>query len=285
MSKNTGNTYEKLTQKLYQQIVDLDTNGYKDIEVKHNVKIKGKSGLEHQIDVFWEFVLGSVHYATIIEVKDWQNKVKKTDVMAFTEKIKDIPGFPTGIYVSKSGFQRGALEWAKLNGIKLVTISEPDTINHIHLNFNVRSPHITNFAIDIDQDWLKNYMDENGIRGTFELNTTAGDVMLFDDNGNSTSLIHYIKAAQKPYLDNKDKISNLHVAYRFDGKKYLHTGDSAIPKILVNGFSFDLTIHEGTYTHEIHPNNVADYILYDISEGKTIEFNYIHGIINSPKDN
>ena len=55
MDKNTGNRYEKLTQKLYQQIVDLDTNGYEKIEVKHNVKIKGKSGLEHQIDVFcWE---------------------------------------------------------------------------------------------------------------------------------------------------------------------------------------------------------------------------------------
>lgn len=284
MSKNTGNTYEKLTQKLYQQIVDLDSRGYEKIEVKHNLKIRGKSGLEHQIDVFWEFVLGSVHYSTIIEVKDWQNKVKKSDLMAFTEKIKDIPGFPTGIYVSRSGFQRGALEWAKLNGIKLVTISEPNTINHIHLNFNVRTPDITNFAIDINQEWLKNYMDRNGIRGTFELNTTAGDVVLFDGNDNSTPLIYYIKAAQKPYLDNKDKITNSHVTYRFDEERYLYTGDPAIPRILVNGFSFDLTIHEGTYTHEIHPNNVADYILYDLSEGKTIEFNYIHGIVNKEKD-
>ena len=133
MNKNTGNTYEKLTQKLYQQIVDLDTKDYEKIEVKHNIKTKGKSGLEHQIDVFWEFTLGGVRYATVIEVKDWKSKVKKSDIMAFTEKIKDIPGFPTGIYVSKSGFQRGALEWAQLHGVKLVTISEMETMNHIHL--------------------------------------------------------------------------------------------------------------------------------------------------------
>lgn len=280
MDKNTGNRYEKLTQKLYQQIVDLDTNGYEKIEVKHNVKIKGKSGLEHQIDVFWDFTLGSVHYSTIIEVKDWKNKVKKADLMAFTEKIKDIPGFPTGIYVSRSGFQSGALEWAQVHGIKLVTISEAETINHIHLTFNVRTPDITNFALDINYEWLKSYMDTNGIKGTFEFNAFAGDVVLCDNSDMGTPLISYIKEAQKPYLEKPQRIANEHVKYVFDDEKYLYTEDPIIPKVLINGFSFDLTINEGTYTHEIHPKNVADYILYDITEGKTTEFNYIHGIVN-----
>lgn len=283
MGKNTGDTYERLTQKLYQQIVDLDSKGYQKIEVKHDVKIKGKSGLEHQIDVFWDFTLGSVHYSTVIEVKDWKNKVKKADLMAFTEKIKDIPGFPTGIYVSKSGFQSGALEWAQIHGIKLVTISEADTINHIHLTFNVRTPDVTNFALDIDREWLKNYMDLKGIKGTFTFNAVAGDVVLCNNGGIETPLISFIKEAQKPFLKKTGNIVNEHVKYVFDEEKYLYTGDPMIPKVLITGFSFDLTIHEGTYTQEIHPNNVADYILYDITEGKTTEFNYIHGIVNKTK--
>lgn len=285
MNKNTGNTYEKLTQKLYQQIVDLDTKDYEKIEVRHNIKTKGKSGLEHQIDVFWEFTLGGVRYATVIEVKDWKSKVKKSDIMAFTEKIKDIPGFPTGIYVSKSGFQRGALEWAQLHGVKLVTISEMETMNHIHLTFNVRKPDITDFNFDINREWIKNYMDIKGIRGTFEFKSFAGDVVLYNNDGNCTPLIFYIKEAQRPYLAKKEKIINEYVQYIFDEEKYIHTEDAVIPRVLLNGFSFNITIHEGTYTRNIHPKNVADYILYDISEGKTIEFNEMYGIINKTEGN
>ena len=89
-----------------------------------------------------------------------------------------------------------------------------------------------------------------------------------------------LKRLRNHILRKQKKIANEHVKYVFDDEKYLYTEDPIIPKVLITGFSFDLTIHEGTYTHEIHPNNVADYILYDLTEGKITEFNYIHGILN-----
>jgi len=52
--------YEKLVQELYKEI--MASEGHTSIDVKHNVEIKGKSGCEHQIDIYWEFkVAGETH--------------------------------------------------------------------------------------------------------------------------------------------------------------------------------------------------------------------------------
>jgi hypothetical protein len=47
--KNTGIAYERLVQEIYTQI--LKQENVKNIEVKHNVIIKGKT-VNHQIDVY-----------------------------------------------------------------------------------------------------------------------------------------------------------------------------------------------------------------------------------------
>lgn len=281
MTKKTGNTYEKLTQKLYQQIVDLDTKDYKKIEVKHNVKIKGKSGLEHQIDVFWEFVLGSVHYSTIIEVKDWKSKVKKSDLMAFTEKLKDIPGFPTGIYVSKSGFQSGAVEWAKVNGIKLVIIEESQNINHLILKYTINSPHIENFNILFDKEWLAKEFKDSGITPKIRINKSVGDSVLIDEHGKTTPLLHYIRLAQAPFYDTLKSKQKEHIKYYFDNNQYLLIENSKISKVLIEGFEFDFFIIKHEDQIEIHPDWFADYILKDLSDGSQIGFNEKHGVVKT----
>ena len=45
--------YEKFTQEIYNEILkNLYVNN---IDVKHNMKLTGKSGQKHQIDVYWEY--------------------------------------------------------------------------------------------------------------------------------------------------------------------------------------------------------------------------------------
>ena len=50
---NPNIEYEKFTQEIYQELVNADV--LKTTEVQHNVKLKGRSGQEHQIDVYWEY--------------------------------------------------------------------------------------------------------------------------------------------------------------------------------------------------------------------------------------
>jgi hypothetical protein len=71
--------YEKLVKDLHEALLHAD--GVQTIDVRHNVKIKGKSGATHQIDVYWEFKLAGVTYKTCIECKHYGTKIKKPTLL------------------------------------------------------------------------------------------------------------------------------------------------------------------------------------------------------------
>jgi hypothetical protein len=66
--------YERLTQAVYQTI--LSKEGYRNIEVQHDVSLTGHSGTTHQVDVFWRFKQASVERsfsfkgASIIQIEE-----------------------------------------------------------------------------------------------------------------------------------------------------------------------------------------------------------------------
>lgn len=119
-NKNTGKHYEKLVEYVYKKISEHSRTP---IKVERNLKIKGKSGLEHQIDVYYEFELNDITHKVIIECKDYKDKVEKSLVQAFKGVLVDI-GNCTGIFVSRNGFQSGAIEYAKYYDIELVSGGE-----------------------------------------------------------------------------------------------------------------------------------------------------------------
>ncbi len=121
---NTGKSFEILTQKVFQAILDYDDPMLKTIAVEQNKIIQGITGTTHQIDVYWEFERAGIKYQTLVEVKDWKSKVKQDQIQSFHSVLRDIPGQPTGIFVSKNGFQRGAKQYAKTHGIELAIINQ-----------------------------------------------------------------------------------------------------------------------------------------------------------------
>lgn len=57
---NSCTEFELFTQRIFDRL--LNNNILKPINVRHNVKLIGKSGCEHQIDVYWEYkVKGAIH--------------------------------------------------------------------------------------------------------------------------------------------------------------------------------------------------------------------------------
>lgn len=120
--KNTGKPYEKLTQKIFDQIINQDSAH--NIEVKHDVILQGKT-TTHQIDVYWKFDLNGIQYQTIIQAKDWKTKVKKEHIFAFKGVLDDLPYGTSGIFVSQSGFQSGAIDVARAYGIRLYELRKP----------------------------------------------------------------------------------------------------------------------------------------------------------------
>ncbi|PPS23397.1 hypothetical protein BVY10_28080 [Pseudomonas amygdali pv. morsprunorum] len=55
---NNSTEYEKVAQQVYQAILASDE--VETMEVLHNVQITGRSGVAHQIDVYWSYLKDGV---------------------------------------------------------------------------------------------------------------------------------------------------------------------------------------------------------------------------------
>lgn len=155
MNQNTE--YERFTQETYRQL--SQATKVNTIDVKHNVKLEGKSGQKHQIDVYWEYIKNGETFRVAIECKNYSRRILLEKVCAFKGVLDDLEGL-SGIMVSKVGFQKGAKKYAQVYGIALKELRTPrygETIigeieNHIHCEIRYTLFHV-------DEEWA----EKNGI--------------------------------------------------------------------------------------------------------------------------
>lgn len=76
-----------------------------------------------QFDVTIRFKFGLHDYLTVIECKDYKDRVSVEKVDAFITKTRDINA-NKAIMVSSNGYQSGCFETALRHGIKLLTLNE-----------------------------------------------------------------------------------------------------------------------------------------------------------------
>lgn len=149
----TSTDYEKLAQKIYGEILALQ--GVENIDVRHNVKIKGKSGVEHQIDVFWEYKYAGVVHRVLIECKHYSHAVSLLHVRNLHGLTTDIPN-STGIIVTTVGFQSGAKEYADFYEMGLKLIRKPrgedwdGCIQIVNIQMKVLRNHYLDFKLEFD---------------------------------------------------------------------------------------------------------------------------------------
>lgn len=119
---NPNTEFERFTQRIYQKLVNNDV--LKPTTVMHNVKLKGKSGCEHQIDVYWEYEIAGNMHRVAIECKNYDSLVPVGKVRDFYGVLSDLNNV-NGIMVSKKGFQNGAKKYATEYGISLKELRRP----------------------------------------------------------------------------------------------------------------------------------------------------------------
>ncbi len=113
-------------------------------------KLRGKSSVEHQIDVLTEHSDGIHTYKTAIECKHWAAKIQKDTVTKLAEILEDAQ-IQKGVIVAKAGFTEDAIAFAQYKDISLVELREPTQadwegrIKDIVVNLHVLSPQIKNF--------------------------------------------------------------------------------------------------------------------------------------------
>ena len=157
MSDDANAEYEKLVQAIYQTLHDAE--GIRTVDVKHNVKIEGKSGCKHQIDVYWEFEMMGETHRVAIECKNYRDPLEIGKVRDFFGVLYDI-GHINGILVTRSGYDSGGIKFADYYNINLREARIPNEqdwkgrLKEIPLTITAFKANIISRDIIPDGEWL-----------------------------------------------------------------------------------------------------------------------------------
>lgn len=140
-SKEKGDLLEKIVEKL--------CAGFENSKVTRDAKLKGKSGVDRQIDVLIEATHKSFDIKIIVEAKNYSTKVDIGVVDGLKTKLSDVGG-NLGVIVCPLGFTEGAMKAAELHDIQLFQVFDHElrnTTQFVPLRYVV--PAIKSFALGI----------------------------------------------------------------------------------------------------------------------------------------
>ncbi len=86
------------------------------VKVKKDVIVMDGVGSRYQIDIVCEYEVARIKQRIAVECKDTERPTERDEVIAFAGKLSFMAN-TTGMFVSRSGFQQGALEYLDKHGI------------------------------------------------------------------------------------------------------------------------------------------------------------------------
>jgi Restriction endonuclease len=92
------------------------------LRVKVHDIVRGVDGT-FDIDVTVRYVFGGMHFLVLVEAKRHKNAIKRELVQSLHSKVQSV-GAQKGVMLATAGFQRGAIAFASLHGIALVSVTE-----------------------------------------------------------------------------------------------------------------------------------------------------------------
>lgn len=145
--------YEKVAQKVYQAILAMED--VHTIEVQHNVQITGRSGVAHQIDVYWRYLKEGIEHQVLVECKYYRSTIDLIHARNLLGLLTDIPN-SQGVLLTTVGFQRGVVDLCNFYGISLKRLRDPQGsdwdgfIQKVEIEGNVYQTDYLDFELKID---------------------------------------------------------------------------------------------------------------------------------------
>lgn len=102
----------------------------KDFKIEHNVKQEASDGT-YQLDIFASFTAMDIELKILCECKQYNSPVKRERVELLESRLKSL-GMNKGILLSTSGFQSGAIQYAKSHGIALIQVFDHSCLKYSH---------------------------------------------------------------------------------------------------------------------------------------------------------
>lgn len=279
MADNVNTEYEKLTQEIYKAINILE--GIQNVDVQHNVKIEGKSGCKHQIDVYWEFKFMGETHKVAIECKNYSSEVSVGRVRDFFGVLYDI-GDIKGIFVTKVGYQSGAIKYADYYNISLKELRFPTEkdwegrVKDIVINIHAFTTNIKKREPEIDINWLFENTDyKEGDHLSF--NGLTNEFLIVDTEGEKITDFYELESK----LPHEWKAEN-----DIEHKYTFHNAFLILPsgeKFKLNGVLFIYDVLSDTTQSVLEGEVIAKAIFKDINDG-TIKFMNKNGKIRDVRN-
>jgi hypothetical protein len=298
----TGRSYESVAQGIFQLLVDQDL--VHRVAVERDVILQGKTAT-HQIDVYWKFEMAGQEYETIVETKDWSKPVEQDKLFCFKAVLDDLPGQPKGIFVTRSGYQSGAAEYAKAHGIILyeldvarprnVTIDtlgwaqcfivmaplygspkneQPPAQEHFAVGWKwiVFTPRVSYFRLQPDQAWL----EQNPIDCNFDIlkfrvpATPLRDIILYDEHHAVTGNVELVLREEIAFMKD-EKITTKQLMHIFERPTFVGPPVTRL-YIKVNSVSANMAIESTVLPMRFGNSNFVQFVLHEITSGTTRHF-------------
>lgn len=194
---NTPPDLESYVQYVYTTLLNLKDEG---VIVSRNAIMVGRSGIRHEIDVFYQFERVGVTHKVAFECKFTARPTEKADLLEFHSKINDL-GNVQAICVSKSGFQRGAIDYASHYGIQLLTLAELPTLG-VLMAKRIEAVALPSAHTLGEPFWLlMEFVDGtvNGVIYSFPQVGNSKDkiIPLFFSKRDAADLLHYLKGEER----------------------------------------------------------------------------------------
>lgn len=282
MESNPNIQYELLAKELYEILHKAE--GINTIDIQHNVKIQGRSGCEHQIDVYWEFEMVGQKHKIAIECKNYTHDIQIGRIRDFFGVVYDIGGI-NGIFITKKGYQSGAKKFADYYGISLQEMREPNDedwegrFKKFIFDITVYSNNIKKTNVVLNKEWSEKNGSVEAIDNTqfYEL---MDKMVLINETGDRITDVNEL-SNQLPSLLKKDKVE------LSDFTDLVHTFPFEDAFMIINGLKEK--VDEITFTYDIISDQItseaeffAKAILKDVKSGE-IKFFDEEGGVKLPK--
>jgi hypothetical protein len=270
--KNTGVPYEFLTRMIFDVVVNQDREGICTIEVKHDITLVGKT-TTHQIDVYWEFEVGGIRYITVVQAKDWNNPVSQGELLKFKAVLDDLPSQPRGVFVTRTGYQEGALNFARAQGILLYELREPKELDlqvrllTINVNITCYFPYTSQTQLTFDESWIR----DEFIRLKLQELPSIGfakdleEVTLFDQGGKELMTLE--KLINSFYPSDQQELIPTKVIHEFDEPTFIETGVNAFPRLKINAIEAVIRVNKVELPITLVAEDFVGFILKNVTEG------------------
>jgi hypothetical protein len=260
--------YEKLVQGIYQTLHDAEGTGT--IDVRHDVRLDGKSGCKHQIDVYWKFEMVGETHRVAIECKNYKNPLEIGKVRDFFGVLYDI-GNIKGILVTREGYDSGGIKFADYYNISLKEARVPDErdwngrLKDISFSVTGFIPRVTNRQIVPDGDWLlangKVQPGEKYVSFSLPVDW-ENQIIVYDDKGQRIADLFQMRQ-ELPYEFREEQ--GLKHNYSFEAG-YLDTAEFG--RIKIRGIQFTYDVVSASVSTMIEGERIAKAILKDVKSGR-----------------